>query len=180
MVPVLLSFCLALSALGGGGARAAPVPAGPGVADRILIIDPSSMSVAAGQATLSISGLRRAHGVYSGDYKMKVFPYFLKSEKGRLAISVSDAALATVNQGQVSTLTGTATTTGKTARTRPVTATVTPVDRNHGTLRLWFTAGGRKMVFEPAYHFSGEPAVATTPPPPGPPPSPRLATSGAF
>jgi hypothetical protein len=29
------------------------------------------------------------------------------------------------------------------------------VDINHGTLKLWFTAGKWKMIFTPAYHFAG-------------------------
>jgi hypothetical protein len=31
----------------------------------------------------------------------------------------------------------------------------TPADINHGNLKLWFMAGDRKMIFEPAYHFAG-------------------------
>ena len=122
------------------------------------MIDPSSMPIATGKATLIIGALQRADGVYSGDYKLKVFPWFLKNEKGRLAIVVSDESLAEINQGKVATIVGTATTTtsGKGGRTRHIDATATPADINRGTLKLWFTtAGNRKMIFEPAYHFAG-------------------------
>jgi hypothetical protein len=87
-----------------------------------------------------------------------VFPWFLKNEKGRLAIVVSDESLAEINQGKVAAIVGTATTTtsGKGGRTRHIDATATPSDINRGTLKLWFTtAGNRKMIFEPAYHFAG-------------------------
>jgi hypothetical protein len=97
-------------------------------------------------------------GVYTGDYKLKVFPYFLKNEKGRLAIVVSDESLAEINQGKVAAIIGTATTTtsGKGGQTRHIDATATPADNNRGKLKLWFTtAGNRKMIFEPAYHFAG-------------------------
>ena len=70
-------------------------------ANRILMIDPSSMPIAAGKATLTIGALQRADGVYSGDYKIKVSPYFFKHEKGRLAIVVSDESLAGINLGKV-------------------------------------------------------------------------------
>ena len=52
------------------------------------------MPIAGGKATLTIGPLQRTNGTYAGDYKLKVFPYFLKNDKGRLAIVVSDAALA--------------------------------------------------------------------------------------
>ena len=99
------------------------------------------MPVAAGKATLIIGALQRTNGVYAGDYKIKVFPYFLKNEKGRLAIVVSDESLAEASQGKVVAITGTATTSGKSGKSRHIDATATPVDSNHGTLKLWFMAG---------------------------------------
>jgi hypothetical protein len=149
-------------------APVAPAPVSPLGADRLLLIDPSSMPLAVGKATLIIGPLRRTNGVYAGDYKVKVFPYFLKSENGRLAITVSDDALAKVNQGKVTAITGLATTSGKSGRSRQIAATATTVDGNHGKLKLWFTAGGRKMIFEPAYHFAGTSVVGFREPPPAP------------
>jgi hypothetical protein len=119
------------------------------------MIDSSSMPVAAGRATLTIGALQRTNGVYSGDYRVKVFPYFLNNEKGRLAIVVSDESLAEANQGKVVAIIGTATASGKSGKCRPIAAIATPVNMDHGTLKLWFTAGSRKMIFEPAYHFAG-------------------------
>jgi hypothetical protein len=120
------------------------------------MIESSSMPVGAGEATLIIGPLQRTNGIYSGDYNLKVFPWFLKNEKGRLAIVVSDESLAEAGQGRVVTITGTATTSGKGGRTRPVEVTATPEDINHGTLKVLFLAGSRKMIFEPAYHFGGD------------------------
>ena len=125
-----------------------------------LIIEPSSMPVDAGKATLTIGVLQRVGGVYTGDYKVTVFPYFLKNEKGTLAIVVPDESLAKINQGQVVAITGTATTGGKGERARPIEAMATPADINHGNLKLWFMAGDRKMIFEPAYHFAGKNTTA--------------------
>jgi hypothetical protein len=149
-IPVLL----ALLAAGLGGTHAAAGSTNAAPANRILIIDPSSMPVAAGQATLTIGPLQRVDGVYSGDYKMKVSPYFFKNEKGRLAIVVSDESLAEIAHGKAAAIIGTATTSGLGGETRHIDATATPVDINHGTLKLWFAAGDRKMIFEPAYHFA--------------------------
>jgi hypothetical protein len=155
-------FLLALLAAGWSAVFAALGSTNSAAENRILLIDPSSMPVAAGKATLTIGALRRTNGVYSGDYKLKVFPYFLKNDKGRLAIVVSDATLAKASQGKVAAITGTAIS-GKTGKSRPIEATATPADLNHGTLKLWFTAGDRKMVFEPAYHFAGKESAAVQP-----------------
>jgi hypothetical protein len=122
--------------------------------DQIFMIDPSSMPVGGGKATLIIGPLRRTDGIYSGDYKVKLVPYFFENEKGRLAIVVSDESLAEINQGKVTAIKGTATTSGKGGLSRPIDATATPIDINRGTLKLWFMAGNRKMIFEPAYHLA--------------------------
>jgi hypothetical protein len=147
---------LVLLVAGRGYAQTAPASTNSTPANRILMIDSSSMPVDAGKATLTIGALRRADGVYTGDYKIKVFPWFLKNEKGTLAIVVSDASLAAVNNGTITAITGTATTSGKGGRIRRIEATATPADINHGTIKLSFTTvGNRKMIFSPAYHFAG-------------------------
>ena len=144
-------FLLAVLAAVCGTAHAAPASTNTAAADRILLIDPSSMPVTAGKATLIVGPLQRTNGVYAGDYKVKVFPYFWKNKTGRLEIAVSDASLAEINEGKVTAVTGTATTSGKNGKCRHVDATVTPTDRNHGTLKVWFMAKDQKMVFTPSY-----------------------------
>jgi len=155
-----ITILLALLTAGWSAAHAAPASTNSVAGNRVLMIDSSSMPVAAGKATLIIGALQRTNGVYCGDYRIKVFPYFLKNEKGRLAIAVSDESLAGLDQGKVEAITGTATTSGKGGRTRHIEATATPADINRGTLKLWFTtAGNRKMTFEPAYRFAGNGAA---------------------
>ena len=131
------------------GARAAPPST-----NRVLVIDPSSMPVAAGKATLVIGTLLRADGIYTGVYRMNVSPYFYKNEKGKLNIVVSDESMAKLSRGKIAAITGTATTGGKGGATRHIDATATPADNDRGTLKLWFMSGDRKMIFEPAYHFA--------------------------
>jgi len=159
-----IPFLLALLAAGLGGAHAAAGSTNAAPANRILIIDPSSMPVAAGQATLTIGPLQRVDGVYSGDYKIKVSPYFFKNEKGRLAIVVSDESLAGIAHGKTAAIIGTATTSGLGGETRHIDATATPADINRGTLKLWFAAGDREMIFEPAYHFAEKETAAAAKP----------------
>ena len=90
---------LALAAAAGwGDCYAASGPNSAAATDRLLQIDSCSMPVAEGKATLIVGSLQRTNGIYAGEYKIKVFPYFFKNDKGRLAILVSDAALAAASQ----------------------------------------------------------------------------------
>ena len=155
-----ITVVLALLAAGWSAAHAAPASTNAAAGNRVLMIDSSSMPVAAGKATLIIGPLQRTNGIYTGDYKLKVFPWFFKNQTGTLAIVVSDASLAEAGQGRVVAITGTATTSGKGGQSRPIAAIATPVNMDHGTLKLWFTtAANRKMIFEPAYHFTGNEAA---------------------
>src|SRR5687768_14583986 len=129
-------------------AMAAPPSTNSASANRVLIIDPSSMPVAAGKATLTIGTLQRAEGIYTGGYRINVSPYFYKNEKGKLNIVVSDESMAKLSRGKVAAITGSATTSGKGGATRHIDATATPANNDRGTLKLWFMSGDRKMIFE--------------------------------
>jgi hypothetical protein len=140
--------------------NAAPALTNPAPAGQTLIIDPSSMPVGGGKATLIIGPLRRVNGVYTGDYKIKIFPYVFENEKGRLAIVVSDESLAGINQRKVTAVIGTATTNGKGGLSRHIDATTTPININSGTRKLWFMAGKGKMIFVAAYRVAENGAAA--------------------
>ncbi len=135
--------------------------AAPPATNRVLMIDPSSMPVAAGKAILTIGALVRANGIYTGGYRINVSPYFYKNEKGKLNIVVSDDSMAKISHGKVATITGTATTSGAGGKTRHIDATATPANNDRGKLKLWFMSGDRKMIFEPAYHFAEKQTPAT-------------------
>ena len=127
------------------------------------------MPVSGGKATLTIGPLQRDKGVYTGTYKIVVNPYFFKNENGRLAITVSDQTLADATEGKVVSVTGTATASGRGGETRRINVIATPADKDHGSLKLWFMVGERKMIFEPSYHFAEPPdtvAVNSEPPTP--------------
>ncbi len=146
-------------------AQAAPTETNS--ASRVLIVENSTMPLTTAWATLIISPLTRTNGVYAGDFKVRVFPYFLKSDRGRLAINVPDKVLAAVNRGQIVAVTGTSTST-KNGIVRHIEIMATPKDCDHGTISLWFMVGDQKMIFSPAYHFTNNTvatALAPMPPP---------------
>lgn len=146
-----ITLLLALAVAGGIAAHAAEPSTNSAENHGMLLIDSSSMPVAAGKVTLIIGPLQRTNDVYAGYYKIKVLPYFWKNEKGRLAITVSDESLAEIDQGKVTAVTGTAITSGEHGKSRHIDATVTPADRNHGMLKVSFVANDQKMVFAPPY-----------------------------
>lgn len=138
-----------------GAAQAVPT-ASDSVASRPLILENSTMPLPTAKATLIIGPLTRTNGFYVGDFRVKVFPYFYKSDWGRLAINVPDQALAAVNQGNAVAITGTSTS-NKNGIVRQIAITAMPKDRERGTISLWFMAGDQKMIFTPAYHFAAMP-----------------------
>ena len=162
-----ITLLLALLAVGWCPVFAALASTNSAATNRLLLIDRSFMHVEAGKATLTIGPLERTNGVYAGNYKLTVFPWVQHDEHGTLAILISDQSLAEADQGKVVTINGTATTIGKSGKCRPIVAIATPVDTDHGTLKLWFMAGDRKMIFTPAYHFARNPTTLPAPPPTG-------------
>ena len=148
---------LLLLAFGWGAAQAAP-PA-TNSASRVLMLEPSTMPLTTAKATLIVGPLTRTNGTFVGDFRVKVFPYFFKSDWGRLAINVPDKALAAINEGKTAEFNGTSTS-AKNGAVRHIEITATPKDRDHGTVCLWFMAAGQKMIFTPAYQFTNQ--VLTT------------------
>jgi hypothetical protein len=144
-------LCLLLLASSWGATQA--VPTTTNSASRVLILENSTMPLTTARATLIVGPLTRTNGIYAGDFKVKVFPYYFKSDWGRLAINVPDKALAAMNQGKTVAITGTSTST-KNGTVRHIEITATPKDRDHGTVSLWFMVGNQKMIFKPAYQFS--------------------------
>ena len=66
-----ITVLLALLTAGWNIARAVPpLTNSAAAASRVLMIDSSSMPISGGSATLIIGALRRANGVYVGDYKI--------------------------------------------------------------------------------------------------------------
>jgi hypothetical protein len=121
--------------------------------DRVLMIEQSSTKVAGGKATLIIGPLKRTNDIFGGRFEMKVVPYFFKNDKGMLAIEITADCFAKASKGLAVDITGTATTAGKNGIVRPINAVATPVDNDHGALKLWFDVEDRKMVFDTNYRF---------------------------
>jgi hypothetical protein len=117
-----------------------------------LFIDPCSTSISGGKANLMIGALSCQAQAYTGDYQFKVSPYFFKNEKGKLSIEVADDTLNKLASGMPVDFTGQATTSGS-GKTRRIDGKATPAGNARGTVKLWFIAGNKEMVFTTSYHF---------------------------
>ncbi len=69
-------------------------------------IVPVETSIYIGTVTLSVQPMTRQGAVYASAYTAKVFPYFFYSEHGQFRISVSDADLFRLANGQSIDFTG--------------------------------------------------------------------------
>jgi hypothetical protein len=123
----------------------------PAVTKKFLIA-PSSSSLAGGSAKLVVGALSREPGTYVGDYRIKVFPYFFKSETGRLSMQVSDLALSKLTQGVPVELIGRATTNG-TGKTRAITASAMPSANDCGALIFAIATIEGKLIFNTSYRL---------------------------
>jgi hypothetical protein len=126
----------------------------PAGQSRVLMIDRCSTVVSGARATLIIGPLRRDGNIYTGDYQVKVSPYFFKGEKGKLAIVVSNESMTRVANGLPVEITGTATTSERNSVPRRIDATANPLDGDSGILKLWFLAGETKMTFDTSYRLA--------------------------
>jgi len=117
-----------------------------------LFIDPCSTSISGGRANLRIGSLSRQAQTYIGDYQFKVSPYFFKNEKGKLSIEVADDTLNKLASGMAVDFTGQAITSGS-GKTRRIDGKATPAGSARGTVKLWFIADTKELVFTTSYHF---------------------------
>jgi len=117
-----------------------------------LYVQPSSGSLAGGKARLIVSSLSREGSAYVGDYQIKVVPYFFKNEKGKLSISISDAALNDLTERRAVECSGKAVT-NVTNKTRPVKASAVPATAEGGALKITVLTDNGPLVFDTSYQF---------------------------
>jgi hypothetical protein len=149
------SFCAILSLTGSWATGQVAALPGQLLPARKLFIHPTSAEVAGGKASLTISPLSRKAATYTGDYDIKVTPYFFKNETGKLTVFVSDESLLKLIQGMPVEFTGSVTTHGE-KKARPINARAIPSGAAHGSVTFSVTAEERKLVFKSKYHFNEE------------------------
>lgn len=146
-----LGAALIVLLLLGWGADFAPALAA-GISDPNLSVATSSSTLAGGTAKLIVDTLRRQGENYVGGYRLKVFPYFFKSEKGRLFIRISDSALRRIRRGRAITFTGQASAEG-TKLTRKIAGKATPSGKDRGKLAFTITTNNGPLAYHTSYRL---------------------------
>ena len=156
MLRSILVIALALIATHRGHAQQtlAPSKVTSELGSRRMFIDPSSSSVSLGKVKLIVSPLvQKNETVYTGDYQLKVTPYFFKSQKGGLVLVSSGDLVSKLSQGKAVEFTGKATNiadgTGKFVRGK-----ATPTTPDHGAVTFSILTDNGEMVFDTFYHFA--------------------------
>ena len=106
-------------------------------------------------AKLVVGPLSRDAFEYIGNYRIKVFPYFFKSESGQLFMKVSENALRRMVGGYVTGFNGHAETTG-TGETRKITAQARPSANGCGALTFAVSTENGPLVFNTSYRIDKE------------------------
>jgi hypothetical protein len=119
---------------------------------RKLIVDPSSTPVRFGKARLIVSPLWSGNGSYTGEYQLKVRPYFLKSETGSLVLRVSEDAIRKLQAGGAIDFTGKAVT-HEDGSSHVVLGRATPLSGDRGTVTFSIVTQNGKFIFNTSYHF---------------------------
>jgi hypothetical protein len=115
-------------------------------------VETSSTSIYIGKVTLLVSPLTRKDGVFSGQYRAKVFPYFFMSEHGTFRMKVSDEELARVAKGETVEFTGEAENTG--SEPRKVSGRAVPDDATQGKIKVRiFVTEKIQLIFNTTYRF---------------------------
>ncbi|MEO5719616.1 MAG: hypothetical protein ABIR29_13740 [Chthoniobacterales bacterium] len=119
-----------------------------------MFVEPSSSKLAGGTAHLVVGVLNRHDSSYTGNYRIKVFPYFFKSESGKLLIKVSEPLLKRMIAGGATSFAGSAITDG-TGETRKITAKARPAasDPRAGALTFTVATENGPLVFNTSYRI---------------------------
>ncbi len=118
--------------------------------DRI-VLPPMKTSIYVGSVTLTTEALVRSGSTLSSTYEAKVRPWFFWGETGKITITLSDAALASMSRGERAEFTGEATNHKKKPRT--VTGYAQPTDASAGKIKVRIMADGIELIFNGTYKF---------------------------
>jgi hypothetical protein len=134
-------------------AQVAAFPANkPGPINPKLFIDPSSATLFLGKASLIVDPLTHKGQFYVGDYQLKVLPYFLKSENGKLELEASDDAVRKLLGGVAVKFIGKAAN-NKSGKPKVIIGKATPSSKDRGRVTFSIVTENGTMVFDTSYHF---------------------------
>jgi hypothetical protein len=121
-----------------------------------MLIEPSSAAAPLGQrARLTVSPLTRKNDGYGGQYRLDVSPLSFASEKGSLAIAISESDLRKFVRGGAILFKGRAT--SEKGRPRTIEGEASPAGSNAGSAKLRITSEKGTLTFDTTFRFDGKP-----------------------
>lgn len=146
----------AVAALLFATAFAGAEPPSTGVGFERVVIAPTTTSIYVGSVALTLAPFLRSDDTYSAAYQAKVFPYFFLSERGELAVRVSEELLRRLQAGESIDFSGRAV--NREGEERRIEGRATPADPSSGKLKVRVFVSRRiELIFNTTYRF--EPAV---------------------
>jgi len=121
--------------------------------ERRMFVDPSSTTVSHNKVKLTVEPLTHKGKFYVGSYRLKVFPYFFKSETGTLKLEAPDEGFRKFTEGTEVKFTGKATN-NKGAKDKVITGKAKPSDEDKGSLIFSLETDNGRMTFKTSYHFA--------------------------
>lgn len=149
MAGFLRSFGLILLLLGIGTRLAAEVPLARYARVEIA---PTKTSIYIGTVSMTMPTFVRGAGVFTSTYSARVFPYFFYNEKGRISITLSDATLRQLQNGQPIEFEGEGVNTD--GETRRIAGRAVPADGRSGKIKVRvFVSKKIQLIFNTTYRF---------------------------
>jgi len=120
--------------------------------ERHIFIAPSSTTISLGKVSLIVGPLSHSGKNFTGEYQVKVVPYFFKNESGSLELEAADEMEQKLTKGVAVEFTGRATN-KKNGKTKVIAGKVTPLANDHGNVTISIETKHGMLVFNTTYHF---------------------------
>lgn len=120
-------------------------------------MDPARTSAYVATIGFAIPPLERRGAAYTSDYTVKVFPFFMFNEHGRISIEFSDEQLQRLERGETVDLQGRARSSSGSERRVEGRAVSDSIggDRGRIKVRVWVSKN-IELTFNTAYRFTGK------------------------
>ncbi len=138
--------------------QAAPLPPSAGTPEHYaeVTVDPAHTSAYVAEISLALAPLTRRGAAYTGDYAVKVFPFFFFNEHGAISIEFSDDQLQRLARGEKVGLKGLARNSAGAVRRIEGSAVPDAAGADHGKIKVHVWVGRKiDLAFNTAYRLTG-------------------------
>jgi hypothetical protein len=119
-----------------------------------VLIDTAKTSIYVGNVTLHMTPFSRQGGIYSADYRAKVFPFFFQNENGQLWVEFTDEQLAQLQRGERVYFKGRAENSDREPRRIEGHATPAAPGAPNGKIKVRvFVSAKIELIFNTTYRF---------------------------